>query len=372
MRPAPPVGEPSAVIDLGAIQANLEVVRGIVGGGTKVMAAVKADAYGHGLLEVARRLELAGVDWFGVATPAEALALRSGGVRGGVLLLGPLLDPEQATLLADAGVSVTLTDQASLDLLLKADLPRPLSVQVAVDTGMGRIGLGAAKAAELATRAASERRLELEGVWTHLAAADDPDTAFTEAQLDEYEEALALIARAGVSVPLKHAANSAGLIAHERSHFDMVRAGILLYGHHASPWVAGLCPPLRPAMRLEAPVTFVKRVRAGTPVSYGGLWHANEDTTVATLRIGYADGYPRLLTGRGWAALGGRRCEVAGRVCMDQLMLDVGAGEVRVGDRAVLWGAGGPDVEELAASIGTISYELLTGVGRRVARIYQG
>lgn len=365
--------EPVAYVDLAAIEHNLAVVKGRLAPGTKVLAAVKADAYGHGLVPVARRLERAGVAWFGVATPGEALALREAGVEAGVLLLGPVRSPELITRLADARVALTLTDHAALERYAAADLPRPLELQIDVDTGMSRLGLPAAATPALALAVARHPKLRLGGVWTHFTDSDDPDPSTTRRQLEAFEAALAGLARAGVEVPLRHAANSAATIAYPEAHYDMVRAGIVLYGHHGSDWVARQEPLVRPAMRLEAPVTFVKRVAAGTPVSYGALWRAPRDTTLATVRIGYADGYPRQLTGRGWVSLRGQRCDVVGRVCMDQLMIDVGHLDgVEPGERVVLWGEGGPDAEALARSFGTVSYELLSGLGPRVPRVYLG
>lgn len=371
MEPLTRQDEPAAVVNLGALAHNLGVVRHLAGTERKVLAAVKADAYGHGLVPVATHLERLGVEWFGVATPGEALTLREAGVRAGVLLLGPVRQPEVVTRLADAGVSVTLTDAEALRTLQAADLPARLSVQVGVDTGMGRLGRPAAEAAELARLVASDARFELGGVWTHFADSDAPDRSFTLLQLERFHAALAGLRAAGIEPPLVHAANSAAIVAYPEAHFDMVRAGIVLYGHHASEHVAALSPPFRQAMRLEAPITFVKRVTAGTPVSYGGLWRAPTDTALATVRIGYADGYPRQLTGKGWVSLRGQRCPVVGRVCMDQLMIDVGALDgVTPGERVTLWGEGGPNAEDLARSFGTVSYELLTGVGPRVPRYY--
>ncbi len=370
---AVPPDDPAAVVDLAAIEGNLGVVRGLLAPGTRVLAAVKADAYGHGLVPVARRLEAAGVEWFGVATPTEALTLREAGVGGGVLLLGPVRDPGTITRLADAGVSITLTDERALELVAQADLPRTLQVQIGVDTGMGRLGLPPSGLAQLAAAVLKRRKLELGGVWTHFADSDSDDRSFTLTQLERFREGLAALEAAGITPPLVHAANSAAIAAYPEAHLDMVRAGIVLYGHHASPTIERLYPPLRPAMRFEAPVTFVKRVAAGTPLSYGGLWRAPRDTTIATLRVGYADGYPRQLTGHGWVSLRGRSCQVAGRVCMDQLMIDVGdLQDVTPGERAVLWGPDGPDAESLARAFGTVSYELLTGVGARVPRVYVG
>lgn len=365
--------EPAAVIDLAAIGANLAAVRSLIQPGTQVLAAVKANAYGHGLVPVALRLQQLGVNWFGVATPGEALALREAGVTAGVLLLGPLQGTSTITALADAGVSVTVPGEEALATLAAADLPKPLSVQIAVDTGMARLGRPATETVDLAARVLTHSRLQLDGVWTHFADSDSPDRDFTFGQIRQFELALKALTAAGIQVPLVHAANSAAIVAHPEAHFQMVRAGIVLYGHHASEHIEELSPPLQQAMRLEAPITFVKRVAAGTPVSYGGLWRAPADTTIATVRIGYADGYPRQLTGKGWVSVRGQRCVVAGRVCMDQLMIDVGhLPDVTPGERVTLWGPGGPNAERLAHSFGTVSYELLTGVGERVPRVYVG
>lgn len=364
---------PVAHVDLGAIAHNLGCVKERLAPGVQAMAMVKADGYGHGIVPVARRLAAAGATWFGAATPGEARALRAAGLDQGVLLLSPVTDAAVITELCELNVALVATDAASVDAYLAADLPRPLRLHLKVDTGMGRLGLPWGRSAEVATKIAGERRLELEGVWTHFTDADTPSRDATLAQLEAFELALAALARHGVDVPLRHTANSAATLAYPEAHYDMVRPGIVLYGHYPSEAVAAVEPRLRPAMRLSAPVTFVKPVGAGTGVSYGRLWRAPADTRLATVRIGYADGYPRLLTGVGWASVRGVRCEVVGRVCMDQLLLDVGAtADVRVGDRATLWGGDGPDAEALAQAIGTVSYELLTRLMPRVEREYSG
>lgn len=362
---------PTAAIDLDALAHNLARLRARLAAGTSVMAAVKADAYGHGLVEVARTLAQLGVTWFGVATPEEAMALRRAGVPGSVLLLSPLLHRAAVSTLAEADVALTVTDLASLALVRSADLPNGVKLHLKVDTGMGRLGLPPREAAEVARAAADDHRLELQGVWTHLADSDDPDRTRTEKQVDDFEEALRLLAEDGNLPPLRHAANSAGIVAYPRAHYDLVRAGICLYGYYPSDHIAAVEPGLRPVMTLSAPVTFVKQVEAGTTLSYAGLWHAPARTRIATVRIGYADGYPRSLTGKTWVNFGDEQLPVVGRICMDQLLVDIGDSEVKVGDRVTLWGADGPSAEFLARSIGTVSYELLTGVGTRIRRIYR-
>ncbi len=368
--PAPANDEPWAEVDLAALAHNLERIRSRTVGGAGILAAVKADAYGHGAVPVARRLEQLGVPWFGVATGAEAHELRARGVTNNILIFGPVYEG-LAELIA-AEVALTVVDEASLDAVRRADGGRAARVHVKVDTGMGRLGLVRSAATALAQAADTVDGIDLEGVWTHFAASDDPDTTHTKAQLISFREVLEALESQGIRPPLIHAANSAAIFAHPSSHFDLVRPGIGLYGYHSSAHIAALERDLRPVMTLRAPITFVKRVAAGTAISYGSLWRAPESTTVATVRLGYADGYPRLLSNRGVATWQGAELRIVGRVCMDQLMLDAGDHPVAVGERVVLFGRSGPDGEALAATIGTISYELLTGISPRVPRVYLG
>lgn len=364
---------PVAHVDLGRITANLARVRARLAPGVRTMAMVKADAYGHGIREVSLRLAAEGVEWFGVATPGEARTLREAGVEQGVLLLSPAHDRRLVSELADLGVSVVATDLASVENYLASDLPRTLKVHLKVDTGMGRLGLPWQECGAVAEKIAAGAGLELEGVFTHLAASDEPALATTTTQLEAFEQALTELRRRRLSVRLRHVANSAAIVAFPDSHYDMVRPGIILYGSHSSDAIGALEPNVEPAMRLTAPVTFVKPVAVGASVSYGGLWHAPLATRVATVRMGYADGYRRLLTGVGWASVKGVKCNVVGRVCMDQMLIDVGeVPEVAPGDLVTLWGGDGPDVEALARSMGTVSYELLTGLSARVERSYTG
>ncbi|MEJ2668090.1 MAG: alanine racemase [Deinococcales bacterium] len=363
---------PVATIDLHALEHNLARLASRLAPGTAVLAAVKADAYGHGAIEVARRLQARGVTWFGVATAQEALALRDAGISADILLFIPVYDAPTLVRLAAADVALPLADGAALEALEKAAAPRPLRVHLKVDTGMGRMGLPWPQAADLARSAARTPGIDLEGVWTHLARADEPGRAPTMAQLERFEKLLDALAKDGIEPRLRHAANSAGVFAFPEAHYDLVRPGIGLYGYHSGEAIAALEPGLQPVMRLQAPVSFVKRVAEGTPLSYGGTWAATRDATIATVRIGYADGYPRLLSNRGVAALHGQLLPVAGRVCMDQLMLDAGDLDVRPGDTVTLWGGEGVDTDRLARSFGSIAYELLTRVTARVPRQYVG
>lgn len=327
------------------------------------MPAVKANAYGHGLLPVARTLEAAGVSWLAVATPEEALKLRQGGVNTRILLMLPAF--HRIDELIDAQVDLTVSGRESLAAVTAAG--RGARVHLKVDTGLGRLGMPPDEAALLARELDADPRVEFAAVWTHFATADEPANPFAATQLERFQELLARLGREGTLPPLKHAANSAATLSMPDAHFDLVRPGIALYGYPPSPMLAGLLD-LKPVMTVYAPVTHVKRVPAGTPVSYGSTWRAARETQIATARIGYADGYPRLLGNRAHALLAGRRVPVVGRVCMDQLMLDAGDLAVQVGDEVALFGSEGPTAWELASLLDTIPYELLTMVGGRVER----
>lgn len=360
-----------AEVDLSALDHNLELVRRRTAPGAEVLAVVKANAYGHGLPRTALHLESRGVRWFGVATPAEALSLREGGLRADVLLLSPVSEPAVVTELVAHGVTLTVPGEEALAAVAAADLPAEARVHLKLDTGMGRIGARTpAEAARLAASAACTRGVRVTGVYTHLYASEEEDERPTLAQLELFDAMVAAMRAAGVEPGLRHVANSGAVFRFPSHHYELVRPGIVLYGYYPGPLVAALAPGLRPAMRLTAPVSFVKRVPPGTTVSYGGLWHAERETVVATVRAGYADGYRRSLTGRARVGYRGRLLEVIGRVCMDQLMVDATGADVAVGERVVLWGPGGPSAEELGEAIGTVSYEMLTGVAARVGRTY--
>lgn len=369
---------PRATVDLDAIVRNARFLRSKVPASTGLLAAVKANAYGHGLVPVARALEADGVAWFGVATADEASTLRRAGIRGRILMFGPLRGDALARALA-ADADLTVCDEADLDAIDGActdathgDVARsPARVHLKIDTGMARLGRPPDDVVRIADRiAASGPRFE--AVWTHFARADEPSSDATRRQLERFHHALGALERAGHAPAMRHAANSAAILAHPDAHFDLVRPGIALYGYPPGPELTEVSDGLEPALTLDAPVVFVKRVAAGEPVSYGHRWSAPSDTTVATVRIGYADGYPRALTNLGHAQVNGRRARVVGTVCMDQVLLDLSDSAVAVGDRAVMLSARGARADELAARIGTIPYELLVRLSDRVERSYVG
>jgi alanine racemase len=349
-----------AEVDLHAVRDNVRYLLGRLPTGTRVIAAVKADGYGHGALPVARAALEAGAWGLGLATPGEAAALAALAPPERRLVLGGLAPANLPDAIA-AGCALTCHD-ADLVEALECLLPRGarLPVHLEVDTGMGRLGCPPAEAPALARRIAASSRLRLAGVFTHFAASES-DEAFTREQFERFQRTLEAL---DVDPGLRHAANSGAALRYPEMALDAVRCGIAIYG---CEW-----PALRPALRLRALVTQVKDVPEGSSVGYGRAWTASRPTRVATVAIGYEDGVMRARSNRGSVAIRGRRAPVIGRVSMDQLTADVtGIEGVRAGDVATLIGDG-IRAEEVAEWSGTISYEVLTGIGSRVRRIYLG
>ncbi|MFZ6004039.1 MAG: alanine racemase [Actinomycetota bacterium] len=364
-----------AEVSLDAVRANVAELRRLVAPAA-VCAVVKADGYGHGAVPVAQAALDAGASWLAVAQVPEAAALRQFGIEAPILLLSEPR-PNQVSDALDARLAITAYTPELVAALSRAVAKRgerAWPVHLKVDTGMRRVGVEPSSALDLAKAIDSDPALSLAAVWTHCAVADEPDNPFTARQLERYEDVLAELERAGLSVPMRHAANSAAAITHPASHYDMVRCGIAVYGIPPAPGLAGAIS-LRPAVRLATEVSFVKRVRAGEGVSYGLHHRTDRDTRIATLPIGYADGVLRRLgLERQEVLIGGRRHPMIGVVTMDQLMVDVGPdGEVRQGDEAVLLGAQGDErisPDEWAQRLGTISYEVVCAIGARVERRY--
>jgi alanine racemase len=330
---------------------------------------VKADGYGHGAVHVARAALEAGASGLCVALVGEGLALRSAGIRAPVLVLSE----QPASMLRSAvaaGLTMTVASRAGIEAL--AELSTPVDVHLKVDTGMHRVGCSPADAVELA-RLVLSSGLQLEGVFTHLAVADEPDDPFTHGQLDLFDTVLDDLRTAGIEPPLVHAANSAGAMAHPRARRSLVRAGIATYGISPGIGVDQHAANLRPALSLHARASVVRRVAAGERISYGLKHRFTADTTVAVVPLGYADGVPRRSFERGVEVLlGGRRRRVVGVVTMDQFMIDVGDDDVAVGDEVVLIGAqgdGSVTATEWAERLETIAYEIVCGISARVPRI---
>ncbi|MHB1001541.1 MAG: alanine racemase [Armatimonadota bacterium] len=363
-----------AEIDLDAIAYNLKQIRGIVGPNVKICPAVKADGYGHGAPKVTRTLVDAGAEMISVATPEEAIELREAGIDTPILLLQCIL-PEQIPEIIEYDISTNVCDLQLSETLSDAAIKagRRVKVHIKVDTGMGRVGIMQRETVDFALALSKMPGLEIEGVFTHFPSADEEDLSFTYRQIRDFADVCDYVEAAGVRVPLCHAANSAAILNVPESYFDMVRPGIMVYGHFDSaPRYSNVT--LRPSMTLKTKIVYLKTLPKGSPVSYGRTYTTTGDTLVATVPIGYADGYNRLLSNKGSALVRGKRVLLIGRVCMDQMMLDVSSvPNASVGDEVVLYGRQGDEeisVEEVAGLVGTISYEVLCAVSKRVPRVY--
>lgn len=364
---------PTATIDLGAVAHNIGVLRERAGG-TPIMAVVKADGYGHGAVEVAAAAVAAGAAEIGVTTIDEAVALRDAGVVAPILSWLSTTGYERAVE-RDVRLGVSSPRQLGDIVAAARALGRPAAVDVKLDTGLSRNGVAAGEwdaTRDALGAAVAEGAVRLHALFTHLAHADAPRHPFIDVQRDRLVAAAADLRAHGLEAPVLHAANSAATLTRPDLRFDLVRPGIAVYGR--SP-IAGEDFGLRPVMSLAAPVILVKRIREGDGVSYGHTWIAPRDTTIALLPIGYADGVPRTLGNRIEVVIGGRRFAQVGRVCMDQLLVELGpdGGGVAEGDTATLFGDGGagePTAADWAELAGTIDYEILTGIRGRTARRY--
>ena len=356
-----------AEVSLGAIRHNLDVFRRKAPA-ADVMAVVKADAYGHGATRIALALFDEGITNFAVATVPEGMRLRKAGLEGRILVLAAPL-PEFLPLYPEHDLDVTVSSPEVAERMM-APGEGPFRAHVKVDTGMGRIGVVPGDVERVVLDLERSDNVKIDGIWTHLATADDEDPAFSVEQIERFRDAIAPVQDAARRI---HVANSAAALRLPESiEFPraLMRIGIGLYGYSA---LVGLAEEagLRPVMRVASRVTQLKWVDPGTTISYGRRWTASRRTRIATVGAGYADGYPRCLSNKGEVAIGSQRCPVIGTVCMDMFMVDVGtSARVAVGDEVVLIGPEMPDAFEVAQWSGTIPYEILTGVAARVPRVY--
>lgn len=338
------------------------------------MAVVKADAYGHGAVPVARAALAAGAKWLGVALVEEGAELRGAGIAAPILVLGAVF-PQEAPDAVGHGLTVAVCGRESPLALdgAAAVQGRTAAVHVKVDTGMGRLGVPPAEAAGFVEWLASLPHLRVEGIFSHFSAADEADLSFSRAQLEEFCRVLQTLDARGLRPPLCHMANTAATMVLPESHFDLVRTGIGIYGLHPSPETPRTAA-LEPVMSLRTHIAHVKEVPEGTPLSYGRTFVTTRPSRIATLPVGYGDGYPRLLSNRGSVLVGGQPVPIVGRVCMDLTLTDVTEiPDARVGDEAVLFGRQEEaliGVEDLARLVGTIHYEITCNVGKRVPRRY--
>ena len=360
-------------VDLARLAENLRVIRAHVGPHAACMAILKANAYGHGLIPVARHLEAAGADAIGVAYLEEGVLLRHSGVRCPVLVLGGIVDDQiPAFLEHDLALTASSVNKLGAIERVAAQLGLRARVHLKFDTGMGRIGVRWTHARRLLEGAAACEHIELEGIYSHFANADAADLTHARLQLDRFRGVLATATALGLRPRWRHLANSGGILQLPESHFDLVRPGIALFGVAPSSH-ARLLPGLRPALRWVSRVVYFKAIPPGMPVSYGSTWAPTRRTRLVTVPVGYGDGYFRALSSRSSVVLRGRRYPVVGRVCMDQLLVDIGGDSAWNGDTVTLLGEGeGQSIpaEELAQLAGTIPYEVLTNINTRVPRVY--
>ena len=355
-----------AEVDTGALARNLRRLRAVLPAGVRIMFVVKANGYGHDAALCARAAERArAADWLGVSSVEEGVALRDAGARLPILVLGSLYPFESALAAVAHGLTPIVASLESARRLAEVarKLRRRVSCHVKVDTGMGRIGAGPESALEIVRFLSGPGAVRVQGIYTHLACAET-DAAFTAEQLRRFRLVVDALSREGLRPPLVHAANSAGVLRHPAARFDLVRPGLAAYG---------LYEGFEPALALKSKIVFLKTIPRGAAVSYGAAWRARRATRVATLPIGYGDGYARALSNRADVLIGGRRCPVIGLVTMDQTMVDAtGVPAARVGDDAVLVGRQGRAeirVGELARLCGTIPYETASALSSRVPRV---
>jgi alanine racemase len=365
-------------VDLDAIRANVQVVRRHIPAGTGIMAVVKADGYGHGSVHVGREALEAGADSLGVAMLDEAIVLRQAGITAPILVLGYTpLDGVRSAAQWDVELTAYHAEWVveAQRLLAETETEKPLGIHVKVDTGMGRLGVRTEE--ELLTlvdRLNQSPKLSWTGIFTHFACADEADTRHAELQHTRFQAFLSCLTEKGYSLPKVHCCNTAAAIAFPNWGYDMIRLGIGLYGLYPSTYLKKRRDvTLTPALSLKTRIAHVKRMDEPMTISYGATYTAGPGEVIATLPIGYADGFPRMLSSRGIALHAGRRVPIVGRVCMDQTMIRIEADTAQVGDEVVLYGRQGTEeisLDEVAQLLGTINYEVPCMLNYRVPRVY--
>jgi alanine racemase len=339
----------------------------------KIMAVVKADAYGHGLLKCARVFADLGAAYFGVGFVEEAIALRQDGFRQPILVLGGIVG-SQIDLFLEYELDMTASSVFKIEAINQTAMDRGKKgrVHLKIDTGMNRIGQNWRTARELFQAAKRCKHISVGGIYSHLATAEAPTADFAGLQISRFREVMATAKSVGIETGLRHICNSAGAIRFPNAHFDMIRPGIGLFGQHASPDMQ-IKFPLKPALSLVSEVVYIKRIRKGEGVSYGLEWTATEDCWIATIPVGYGDGYPRHFSGKAHVLIGGKRYPVVGTVCMDQLMVNLGQDRYHIGEEVIMWGKQGHEeitLWELCRHGGFIPYELPIYLTGRVPRVF--
>ncbi len=359
-----------AVVNLGAVAYNVAEIRKRIGNGREIMAVVKADGYGHGAAEVSLSALKNGANSLGVAVPEEGEQLRRAGVDVPITVLG-LIQPEEAYKVIDFDLEQTICSFEVAEALnrIASNEGTVVNVHIKIDTGMGRVGVQPGDALAFVRGIEKFKNLSIRGIFSHFSCADEVDKTFARRQVETFDGVVRAIEASGVKIPKKHLANSAAILDLPEAYYDLVRPGIMIYGLYPSPEVSHSIE-LKPAMTFMTKVMFVKKVPSGSSISYGRTFTTEKETLVATLPVGYADGYSRLLSGRGEVLIKGCRAPLIGRICMDMCMIDVSEIEnVQPGDEVILFGGGLP-ADEVAERLGTINYEVVCAVGKRVPRVY--
>lgn len=361
-------------VDLAVIQENTRRLCALAKGkNLDLIAVLKADAYGHGAVVSARAALQGGARMFSVATPEEGIELREGGIDAPILVMGAYV-PGTADAYLDYGLTATLADAEAVEVLgREADAAGAhVHAHLKVDTGMGRLGVSDREALDLARRAAAHARLTIDGIYSHLATSEETDVTKAETQIRQFDQVLSALQGEQLLPRCAHILNSGGLLQLGGGSTNMARVGLVLFGYYPAPHLQTRVE-LNPALTWKSRVATVKRVPKGIGISYGHTYRTGAESTLATLPVGYADGFRRGLSSRAHVLIGGRRHIVAGRICMDQTIVDVGDAPVRPGDEAVLIGRQGDEritVEEWADLLDTINYEILVGITKRVPRVY--
>ncbi len=365
-------------IHLKNINHNLNCIKTLIGDNKKICVAVKADAYGHGAVNVSKRALEWGVDFLAVATVPEAIFLREAGISAPIILFSIALNAEiQQIVKYDLTPFVADSDYVKIIRNEAINQNKNINLHIKIDTGMGRIGVEPHKTAALAKLITESENIKLEGVCTHFPVSDSSvqeDIRFTENQIKLFKETVNTIKAEGIDPGILHTANSGAIIAHPDAHFDMVRPGICLYGYYPDQKMDKTTADFKPVMEFKSKIVFLKKVTKGTSISYGRTWVAPEDTWIGTIPVGYADGYNRLLSSRAFVLIQGKRYPVAGRVCMDQFMVNLGPEtDVNVFDDVILFGPApeAPDASEIGEITGTIPYEVTCNINKRVPRDYK-
>lgn len=362
-----------AEIDMRAVEHNYKQVRRLVGKNVKIMAVVKANAYGHGTVEVSDVLEKLGVDYLGVATTDEAVRLRDHGIRAPILVLGSVL-PSEVKVAVEKDITLTLcSDDLLKEIKNHTSGGNKAKVHIKIDTGMGRIGIWHEEALHFIKNLQQDKHVIIEGIYTHFSSAGRDDF-FTNYQIEAFEKLIKQLEGFDIQIPLKHAANSIATVDFKRAHLNLVRPGLIIYGMYPKHTFPKLIK-LKPALSLKTKIVYIKDTPPGRSISYGRTFITQKHTRIATLPIGYADGYERNLSNKAEVLVRGQRASVIGKVTMDQTMIDVGhIRGVKLGDEVVLIGKQGRHeirTEKLARLAGTIAYEVVCSISNRVPRVYK-